>query len=153
MKKRLISLMLVLVMLAAMVPAMSVVSSAASVASYRSVVTTDSIEIDGNLDDAYRNSDKITSNYWGMGNSSTLSFEAYTVVTTKGLYIWAEIKDNSLNKSESEAVYTGDKFQIYVRMSNVSDSAWGWYEFDYNGKASKHSVTSQSDLEVPVADG
>lgn len=153
MKKRLISIMLVAVMLLAMIPAMSVASFAADATSYRSIVTTDYIEVDGNMDDAYKNSEKITSTYWGKGDSATLGFEAYTAVTTRGLYVWAEIKDSSFDKSEADAADVGDKFQIYVRVSNGIDSLWGWYDTDYNGKALKHSINSQSDLEWTIASG
>lgn len=153
MKKRLISIMLVAVMLLAMIPAMSVASFAADATSYRSIVTTDYIEVDGNMDDAYKNSEKISSTYWGKGDSATLGFEAYTAVTTRGLYIWAEIKDSSFDKSEADAADVGDKFQIYVRVSNGIDSLWGWYDTDYNGKALKHSINSQSDLEWTIASG
>lgn len=137
MKKRLISILLVAVMLLAMIPVISVASSAASVASYRSIVTTDYIEVDGDLDDAYRNSEKITSTYFGKGDSSILSFEAYTAVTTRGLYIWAEIKDSTLDKPESERAGIGDKFQIYVRFFNGTDNSWGYYDTDYLGRKYK----------------
>lgn len=126
--------MLAVVMIASMIPAMSLASSAADVVGYRSIVTTDYIVIDGDMDDVYKSSEKITSHYWGKGNSSLLSFEAHTAVTAKGLYVWAEIKDSTLNKTESEGTDVGDKFQIYVRMSNGADTAWGWYDTDYLGR-------------------
>ena len=135
MKKRLISIILVAVMLVATIPAFS--ASAATVDSYRTTLTSKNIAVDGVLDEAYKTSQKITSSFWGTGNSSNLSFEAYTAVTLRGVYVWAEIKDNSLVKSASHPAGEGDKFQIYIRMSNGTDDVWGWYDTDYNGNISK----------------
>lgn len=134
--KRAISLLLVAIMIIAMIPTMLMPISAAD-DSYITVVTSDKIEIDGILDEAYKNSKQITSGYWGTGNSSGLSFVAYTAVTMKGVHVWAEIKDNSLNKSTSHPADMGDKFQIYIRMSNGTQDVWGWYDIDYNGKVAK----------------
>ena len=83
MKKRLISIILVAVMLVATIPAFS--ASAATVDSYRTTLTSKNIAVDGVLDEAYKTSQKITSSFWGTGNSSNLSFEAYTAVTLRGV--------------------------------------------------------------------
>ncbi len=137
MKKRLISMMLVIVMLVAMIPAVLIPASAATdPTSYKTVVTADNITVDGDLDDAYKYSQKIIPVKWHTGSKSTVYFEAYTVLTVQGLYVWAEIKDNTLDKATSVGVNDGDKFQLYIKMDNGTDSTWGWYETDYNGKKS-----------------
>lgn len=135
--KRIISFLLVAVMAIAMIPAVMINSSAADVVSYASTVTSEKIELDCVLDEPYKNGQSISSTHWGTGNSSGLNFTAYTAVTFRGVYVWAEIKDNSLNKSTSHPADMGDKFQIYIRMSDGKTDAWGWYDADYNGKTSK----------------
>ena len=139
MKKRLISIVLAVVMLAAMIPAFAVTASAADPTSYKTTVTSDNVYVDGDLDDAYKNSHKIVPVKWHTGTKDEVYFEAYTVMTINGLYVWAEIKDNSLDKATSTPVNEGDKFQVYIKMDNGTGNTWGWYETDYNGK--KHVST------------
>lgn len=142
MKKRLISMALVVVMLVAMIPAFSITTAAADPTSYKTTVTAENVKVDGVLDDAYKYSQKITSVYWHTGSESTADFEAYTVLTVQGIYVWAEIKDTTLDKATSTTVNNGDKFQIYLRLENGTQDTWGWYETDYNGKVAKSTQGS-----------
>ena len=137
MKKRIISLMLVVVMLVAMIPAVLVPASAATdPTTYKTTVTSDNIDVDGNLDDAYKYSQKMVPVKWHTGDKTKAYFEAYSVLTIRGLYIWAEVKDTTLDKATSIGVDNGDKFQVYIKMDNGTKNTWGWYETDYNGKKS-----------------
>ena len=157
MNKRIISFLLVAIMIVAMIPAVLINSSAADVATYVTTVTSEKIELDGVLDEPYKNSQQITSTSWGTGNSSGLSFVAYTAVTIRGIYVWAEIKDTSLNKDTSHPAGMGDKFQIYVRMNNGVQDAWGYYDTDYNGKTAKTSkggsLADCENVTVKLSDG
>lgn len=107
---------------------------------YRTVVTSETISVDGELDEVYKNSQKISSESWIVGNSSKVSFDAYTALTLRGLYVFAEIKDGSLDKSDATSVTASDRFQIYIKFNDGTDLAWGWYEADYNGKVEEHSI-------------
>ena len=119
-------------MLLSVIPTLAVsanpaVSTVMDYKNYRTVVTADTILVDGELDDVYKNSQKISSEYWIVGSSSKASFEAYTAITLRGLYVWSEIKDSSLNKSDAVAVTSADRFQIYIKFYDGTDLAWGWY--------------------------
>ena len=123
---------------------------------YRTVVTSETISVDGELDEVYKNSQKISSESWIVGNSSKVSFDAYTALTLRGLYVFAEIKDGSLDKSDATSVTASDRFQIYIKFNDGTDLAWGWYEADYNGKVEEHSIMSAKDIEngnYPIASG
>lgn len=151
MKKRILSMILVSVMLLLMIPTLAVganpaVSETFDYNNYRTVVTQDTINVDGELDEVYKNSQKITGGYW-LGTKSSVDFAAYTALTLRGLYVWAEIKDNTLDKSETTSVSEADRFQIYIKMSDGRDLSWGWYETDYNGNVNKHSIMNADDIE------
>ena len=135
--KRFISLALALIIVAAMIPAALLTASAIDGNTYTTVVTAENIVLDGLLDEPYKSSRKVVSSYWGTGRSSQLEFVAYPVVTNEGLYVLAEIKDNSLVKDASHPAGEGDKFQLYVRMNDGMTNVWGWYDVDYNNKLSK----------------
>ena len=156
MKKRIFSILLVAVMLLAAIPAFSVsanpeLDTLLDYNTYRSIVTTETIIVDGQLDEVYKNTEKITPSHWVVGSSDFVSFEAYTAVTLQGVYIWAEIKDGVLDKSKDIPADLDDKFQIYIKMDDGVNLSWGWYDTDYNGKMLKHSVMDASDLEIPIA--
>ena len=149
MKKRLISMMLVVVMLVAMIPAVLLhASAAADPTSYKTTATSDNIKVDGILDDAYKYSQKMTPVKWHTGSDATVDFDAYSVLTINGLYIWAEIKDSTLDKASSTTVNYGDKFQVYIKMDNGTENTWGWYETDYNNKV---SVSTQGGVGLVAA--
>jgi len=143
MNKRLISVLLAAVMLVAIIPSAFITNAAAAdPESIKTVASAESIELDGELDDAYKHSQKIVPNTWHTGTASTVYFEAYTVLTVRGIYIWAEIKDETLDKSAGTSAGSGDKFQIYLKLDNGTQDTWGWYEFDYNGNASLNTQGS-----------
>ena len=98
MKKRFFSIVLTVVMILGIIPAMSIganpaINTLLDYKTYRSVVTSENIAVDGQLDEIYKNAQKITPSHWVVGSSEYVSFEAYTAVTLRGVYIWAEIKD------------------------------------------------------------
>ena len=152
MKKRIISFVLVAVMVLGMIPVLSMTSSAADVG-YRTALVADNIKVDGDLDDTYSNSQKITPTYWLAGKKSDVDFVAYTVVTIQGIYVWAEIKDSTLDKATNTAAGAGDKLQVYLRLDNGIDNAWGWYDADYNGNILKRSIMSKNDIGYEIPSG
>lgn len=93
------------------------------------VVTTDSIVLDGKLDDSYNKSELIESDRaWGVNSS----FKARTVATLQGYYIYVDICDNTLNKPEFANMGHGDKLQVYFQMGAAfSYRNWGYVEIDY----------------------
>ena len=159
--KKLLSIILASIMLLSAIPSLSVganpaVSTLMDYKNYRTVVTSETVALDGELDEIYKNSQKISAGSWIVGNSSKVDFEAYTALTLRGLYVWAEIKDGSLDKSDATSVSESDRFQIYIKFYDGTDLAWGWYETDYNGKVSEHSVMSAKDIEdgdYPISSG
>ena len=154
--KKVISALLVAVMIMSILPTLAVGAATAD-GSYRTTVTAETIKLDGQIDEAYKSSKKISSSYWGSGSASHISFNAYTLATIKGLYVWAEIRDNTLTKTEVTPAGEGDKFQFYVTMGNGTDTSWGWYDMDYTGRISKRVKTGTlADAEyssVKLADG
>ena len=82
---------------------------------YRTVITNETVIVDGAMDDVYKDSQKIYSGY----NATSASFEAYTVVSPRGMYLFAEVK--------------GDSFRVYTRMDDRNVSAWGYYEITKDG--------------------
>ena len=80
--------------------------------------------VDGVMDAAYAKSEKIVSNVDG--------FYGYTLATTDGLYVFANLADTTLDKPADVTVDKGDKFQLYFQMGNLlSDRNWGYIEMDY----------------------
>jgi predicted metal-binding membrane protein len=107
MKKRILSIALVVAMIVVMIPAMLLPTAAVMyVDGYDTAkVTTGAITVDGAIapDAAYLNSEKIISNnhnVTGSANGETNEFVAYTAVDDNGIYIWTKITDQSLNKGD-----------------------------------------------------
>lgn len=125
------------------------IPSAASNDGYRTTFSAASITVDGEPEDIYKQSELISSTHvvaGSLGSTSDSGFIAYTAVTANGLYVWAEIKDNSLDKNSWESPNHGDKFQVYLKIDNGSQSKWGWYHVDYNGRVAKGSYSANITL-------
>lgn len=98
---------------------------------YKSVVTTQNVTVDGVRDDIYDKGDDIKS-YVGTGSDKNSSFVANVVANAQGVYVFADIKDTTLDKQPWEATGMGDKLQVYFKMANhFSSVSWGSFEVDY----------------------
>ena len=119
--------------------------------------TAEPIQLDGELDDVYKQSELITSEHavaGSLGTTSDTGFIAYTAASAKGVYVWAEIKDSSLDKNSWESPNHGDKFQVYLKINNGTQSKWGWYHVDYNNRIHKGYFTADIGLFTKkLADG
>ena len=123
MKKRIISIALIVAMVVAMIPAVLVNAFAAAYTGHGDgydvyYSETDPV-LDGKMDAIYENSEKIYSTY----NSGSARFEAYFVFTANGMYTCANIKDSTVDveKETANGVTTGDYAQIYGQLSNTVD--------------------------------
>ena len=136
MKKKILSIVLVAVMLLAAIPAFSVAASDPPVETlmdynyYRTVITNETIVVDGMLDDTYRNSQKIT------GTATGVSFEAYNVVTPRGMYVFAAVN--------------GESFRVYALMDDGRASSWGYYEITKDGNVTATTKSGATLLEATV---
>lgn len=98
---------------------------------FKSVVTTQNVTVDGVRDGIYDKSDDIKS-YVGVGTAGEGSFVTNVVANAKGVYLFADIKDTTLDKQPWEATSMGDKLQVYFKMANrFSSISWGSFEVDY----------------------
>ena len=153
MKKRILSIALVVAMIVVMIPAMLLPTAAFDYTNgYRTAkVSADAITVDATAtpDAAYLNSEMIVStlHYDNRNNSGeTSSFYGYTAADNLGVYLWVKITDQSLNKGDGydktttvldpdtmeETTTTehivldaagGDKFQIYLRAVGAMSDA------------------------------
>lgn len=140
MKKRILAIVLVSVMLLATIPAFSVgaasnpkVEALMDAKYYRTVITADTIDVDGKMDDVYKGSQRIYAN----GASSTVDFDAYTVVNANGMYVFAEVK--------------GDAFRVYALMDDGRNSSWGYYEIAKGGTVSATTKEGTTLLDATAA--
>ena len=141
MKKRILSIALVVVMIVAMIPAM--LGPTAAVDYYdgydAAKVTSGAINVDAAVDPdtAYLAGEKIISRlHYDDQNSSgeTSSFEGYIAADANGFYIWVKAVDKSLDKTNSLGASGGDKMQFYIRSTAVNSYAIGSFEVDYLGQ-------------------
>ena len=146
MKKRIISIALVVAMVVAMIPAALVSVLAAPYTGhgdgYDVYVSEEELTLDGQMDAAYNNSEKIVD---GHHHTNGASFEAYAAVTSTGFYLFANVKDSTVDVAGESAVAagTGDKSQVYIQVANAvttgeGDNAvttthydWAYYDCDY----------------------
>ena len=122
--------------------------AAAKTLKYTTVVTDETITLDGKRDDTYSLSEKITSKKVSVGTYGVnAGFETYLVGTDEGFYIFASIYDDTLDKAEAVAdglrAQDGDKFQIYLQLGNNVWNRWGYIDFDYVD-GGRHLVTKQT---------
>ncbi len=171
--KKFSCIILALIIVAQLISSMSILASSWSwgsdgkyeVASYNAaIVKNDSIEVDAVRDHEYLSSTKITeypelSPYTRSGYSSVVgdakgNFEAYVVVDTKGMYIYAEIEDSTIFATTNSNGNDGDYISIYFDWigthptpeersdswsasdylnNNKTDQKLGWLSADYYG--------------------
>ena len=104
--------------------------------SYDSFITDETITLDGKRDDVYLLAEQITPKKVSIGTvGETTGFTTSIVGTHNGLYIFASIYDDTLDKAEQVAnglrAQDGDKFQVYLQLGNHNWSRWGYIDFDY----------------------
>lgn len=149
MKKRIISIALVVVMVVVMIPATLITAVAAAwtgnTNGYDVYLSNSELTLDGVKDAVYENSEKIISAYC---TNSSVYFEAYAVATATGIYFFVDVTDNDVDpdREATDALPNSDKFQLYTQISDgLTDgdgkdiSTWGyqWEEFDYAHDASE----------------
>ena len=87
-----------------------------------SIVDEGTIVIDGKMETAYTDSQKIVSNeehpykrygYEAIWGDIKASFFAYVVVDVNGMYIYAEIEDSTMFDTLDTNAQSGDRFQIF----------------------------------------
>lgn len=136
MKKRIIPMLLVVVMVVSMLPVAFVTASAASDISYETFITNEKITLDGKIDDIYKLSTPLTSDFVPVGEvGKTTGFTAYVVGTKDGIYVWATIYDDTLTKAtyveQGVRNQDGDKIQIALQLGNGRWARFGYIDFDY----------------------
>ena len=100
-----------------------------SFAGFTTAVVTTAPVVDGKMDASYLKSEKIDA-YDAAGKGK--NFTAYTAATAEGMYFYADIIDDTLDKAATTVVGSGDKFQVYFQMGNrFSNRDWGYVEMDY----------------------
>lgn len=116
--------------------------------SYKSFITDETITVDGVKDDVYGLSQTLTPGYVLTGTlGKDIDYSANMVSTADGLYLYASILDNTLDKAEAVAgglrATDGDKFQMYILIGNYSWYRWGYIDFDYvdGGRANVTQMT------------
>lgn len=125
-------------------------------------VTSESIVLDGKLDDVYLNSQKILSRSQLRTNQADVDFIAYPIATSDGLYLWTKVDDTTMNNIDDSMAEQGDVIQIYLDWTEAyrshevtgktgadykdTDSFFygGWFAFDYEGNISAtNDIASQ----------
>ena len=154
MKKRIISIALVVAMVVAMIPAVLVSAFAVPYTSssngYDVYVSGTEITLDGQKDVAYESSERIFSAYQYKPG---VDFEAYVVATATGVYFFSSVIDGTVNVANEQdwALGNGDKFQIYMQVAKdikddkdtVIETRYQKHYFDCDYA---HEASSQSSL-------
>ena len=133
MKKRIISIALVVVMIVAMIPATLLTALAAKYTGYYNgydvYFSETDLALDGKMDAAYENSEKIISTKVTTHNGAAqgTSFEAYVASTSAGFYLFANVKDSTIDVDAEKAagVSTGDMVQFYMQVANTTTTGEG----------------------------
>ena len=123
-------------------------SSAGFSGTYGFVYTEQSPTMDGKLDYLYSKGSKLVDT---AGNRVTgEQFEAYSLATKDGFYVWAKINDNTQFSGNGNS---GDYLQIYYNMgSNPKDnSAYGYVQCDYNGAVKVRESSAYGQAKWPSA--
>ena len=138
MKKRIISIALIIAMVVAMIPATLIPAFAAQWTGYGNgydvYFTETDPTLDGQMDAAYANSEMVVDTYH---HTNGASFQTYYLATNSGVYVYSNVKDSTVDVAGESAVAqgTGDKAQVYFQLSNTVDGTteytWGYYDFDY----------------------
>ena len=166
MKKRIISIALVVVMLVGMVSTMIMGVSAYTYkeqASFDAYYTKEEIYVDAEMDDAYLSSEQVSDAYVYFKGSVGSGFDAWNVVSDDGLHAFVKIYDKTIGSEYIE--YAGnrkagntntlsdsDKLQYCFSMEYVNGTKWFAYlELDYfaNNVDGEQFANVNSDSEVP----
>ena len=123
-------------------------------------LTSDHVELDGKLDDVYLNSSRIDVAEQWSGNlgEHEVPFYAYVVAGLDGMYVFADVKDTTMNNINNTDPANGEMVQIYLDWSplgtahtdpgvtfdtsatrgynKVYGSWMGWFQADYDGNLS-----------------
>lgn len=135
MKRKILSIIMTVAVLAEAVAMMIIPANAASwswnsdgkcvVATHNSPIVKDgTIIVDAELDDGYLAGTRITSypdespyrrpGYEYLWSTAKGDFEAYVSLDTKGMYVYAEIEDSTIHPTTNDDGNDGDFFQIYL---------------------------------------
>jgi len=96
------------------------------------IVDDNDITLDGEMDEVYNFTGKITPGYAHSGTIGVDGdFATYILATEKGIYVFASIMDDTLDKPEACDVRDGDKFQLALSLGNTYWQRWGYIDFDY----------------------
>lgn len=150
MKKRILSMLLAVVMVMAVIPASLIPVFAKAADGYANgydvYISHDDPILDGQKDYMYEYSEQIVNTYYHRaGNEPNItiyngvSFTAYALITVKGFYLFATITDTTVDKDntyeKSNDIASGDKFEIYMQLSNTvgtsTEWAYGYFDMDY----------------------
>ena len=106
-----------------------------SFAGFDTAVVSDTVKVDGVLDNAYLKSEAIDDIYYGSGSPDHGAFTGYTVATEEGLYVFVDVDDDTIGKSPSAGIIDGDYMDICVQMGNrFSNADWGYIQLDYRSE-------------------
>ena len=130
--------------------------STTSFTKYDVRLTNEYIELDGKLDAAYAGSTMMYNEQgWSGGLKESVPFKGYTVATLNGIYIFAEVEDETMNNITNTNPADGEMVQVYLDWSplgtahndpgvtfdasvtraynGVYGSWMGWFQADYDG--------------------
>lgn len=147
MKKQIISIVLAVSMLATMFTAFMLPAFAASDRMYDVAMTQEKIAVDGEMDEIYLESTKITSVPIHGDKTTGLEFEAYVVADYTGFYVWTNIIGE---KTYVNTTGHKDYLQIYYNMSEKGKQTdIGYFQIDYNENLWCRNSTSAYESKAP----
>ena len=122
---------------------------------YRFYTTSEHIEMDGKIDDAYLNSTMIKKQSTWKSSATDNDWWMYPVATLDGVYFVGHVDDPTMNNVKNTDPANGEMFQIYLDWSapdfahtnprvtfdksatrgynGVTGTWMGWFQFDYEG--------------------
>ena len=120
MKKQFIAIILTVAMLVAMVPMLIVPASAFNSVTHTVPFVEADIVIDGECDEVYKSfgNTPIESKY--SYSKTGVKFTAYSIATSKGLYLWIDINDTTFVNKDGSA--GEDYIEFYVDMGGIDEN-------------------------------
>ncbi len=155
MKKRFISIALIIATIAAMIPAAIIPTAALEPDGYANgydiYVSDVDPTLDGSMDTIYENSEKIIPKNINTYNATdpAANFEVSMVITKTALYVYADIYDTTVDVEKEQSYVSskgdtlseilrmreGDKFQLFLQIANTvgDETTWkyGYFDMDY----------------------
>lgn len=100
---------------------------------YDVYVSETELTLDGQMDSAYLNSEKLVSHNHYNSLPATVKFEAYYIATEEGIYSFAIVTDSTVDmENEAKDDYNyGDYNQIYYQIINTSNGATEYFSQFY----------------------